>query len=65
MGLTGVQFVLNARGNRTGVLIDLKQHRRVWEDFYDAVIAESRQREPRVAWETVKRRLKAKRARRA
>ncbi|MBI4516866.1 MAG: hypothetical protein HY699_13735 [Deltaproteobacteria bacterium] len=64
MTLRGVQFVSDAEGNRTGVLIDLKRHRRVWEDFYDIMVAESRAREPRVDWKTVRERLLKKHARR-
>ncbi|MFQ5840468.1 MAG: hypothetical protein ACE5HK_07085 [Candidatus Methylomirabilales bacterium] len=64
MGVKGVQFVSDAEGNKTGVLIDLRRHRRVWEDLYDAMVAESRKDEPRMAWEDVKRRLRPKRKRR-
>jgi len=44
--MTGIQFVTNERGIKTGMLIDLKKHRRVWEDFYDGLIAEQRRAEP-------------------
>lgn len=57
MTINGVHFVSDASGKRTGVLIDLKRHRRLWEDLYDAMVAEKRKAEPRVAWEDVKRRL--------
>ncbi|MCI0690509.1 hypothetical protein L0337_00715 [candidate division KSB1 bacterium] len=39
------------------MLIDLKKHRRLWEDFYDLMIVESRRDEPRVDWQAAKRRL--------
>ncbi|HXA06026.1 MAG TPA: hypothetical protein VNY30_14350 [Bryobacteraceae bacterium] len=38
--------------------LDLRQHRRLWEDIYDTWIAERRKAEPRVAWKDVQRRLK-------
>ena len=58
MEIKGVQFLSDQKGQKTGVLIDLKRHRRIWEDLYDAMMAESRRGEPRVAWEAVKKRLK-------
>ena len=48
------------RGTITGLLLDLKQHSRLWEDIYDTWIAKQRKGEPRVAWKDVKRRLKRK-----
>jgi hypothetical protein len=36
------------------VLIDLKQHSELWEDFYDLAIARERQDEPRFSIEEVK-----------
>lgn len=33
--MNGVQFVVNEKGDRTAVLIDLKGYGEVWEDFYD------------------------------
>ncbi len=65
MGMKGVQFLADSEGRRTAVLIDLKRHRRIWEDLYDAMVAESRRDEPRVAWEDVKRHLRARRRKRA
>jgi hypothetical protein len=54
----GVQFVVNERGEKTAVVIDLKRHSEVWEDFYDATVARQRQGEPRKTLESVKRRLR-------
>ena len=61
MSLKGVQFLSDKDGNQSSVLLDLRRHRRLWEDLYDAMLAESRRDEPRVAWADVKRRLRAKR----
>lgn len=55
--MTGIKFVTNGRGKPEAVLIDLKRHGRLWEDFYDNLLAEQRKNEPRVKWETVKKRL--------
>ena len=56
--MKGVQFVVNERGEKTAVVIDLRKHSEVWEDFYDASVARQRQGEPRETIESVKRRLR-------
>ena len=40
--MRGIEFVTNERGHKTAVLIDLKRHGELWEDFYDSVIARNR-----------------------
>jgi hypothetical protein len=55
--MTGIKFVTNGKGQPTAVQIDLKRHGRLWEDFYDALVAKQRAKEPTVSWETVKKRL--------
>jgi len=35
----GIQFLVNGRGEKTSVIIDLKEHAKLWEDFYDKLIA--------------------------
>ena len=30
--MTGIQFIVDKKGNKTGVLIDLKKHKELWED---------------------------------
>jgi hypothetical protein len=55
--MSGIQFVVDERGEQTAVQIDLRKHRRLWEDFYDNAIAESRQSEKRDSWTRVKARL--------
>ncbi len=55
--MKGVQFVVDARGQKTAVVIDLKRHAAVWEDFCDVAVARSRQEEPRESLAAVKRRL--------
>ena len=55
--MKGVQFVVDERGEKTAVVIDLKRHAAVWEDFSDIAVAKSRQDEPRESLAAVKRRL--------
>ncbi len=55
--MKGVQFVVDEHGEKTAVVIDLKRHSEVWEDFLDVATAKSRQDEPRETLGAVKRRL--------
>ena len=43
--MTGIQFVTDERGRKVGVLIDLKKHGAIWEDFRDGLVSESRRKE--------------------
>ena len=49
--MTGIQFVTDEKGRRVGVLIDLKKHGAVWEDFRDGLISESRRKEKGIPYE--------------
>jgi hypothetical protein len=55
--MKGIQFLVDEKGERSAVLIDLKKHSRLWEDFYDRAIARSRKGEPRESLESVKKHL--------
>lgn len=52
------QFVVDARGKKTGVILSLKQYEKLMEDLHDlAVVAERRSEKP-LSIEDMKRRLK-------
>jgi hypothetical protein len=55
--MKGVQFVVDEEGNKKAVLIDLKVHGQLWEDFYDGMIAERRANDPVEPLEAVKKRI--------
>lgn len=55
--MEGIQYVLDDKGEKTAVLIDLKKHRDLWEDFYDVALARERMNEPRESLESVKKRI--------
>ena len=57
--MKGVQFVVDEHGNKTAVVIDLKQNAELWEDLFDNAVANSREKEPRESLESVKKRLSA------
>ena len=40
--MSGIQFVTDEKGRKVGVLIDLKKHGAIWEDFWDGLVSESR-----------------------
>jgi hypothetical protein len=56
--MSGVTFMVDSRGEKTAAVIDLRRYRKLWEDFYDTVVVESRAKEPRESLDSVKRRLK-------
>ncbi len=49
--MTGIQFVTDEKGRKVGVLIDLKIHGAVWEDFADGLVSESRRKEKGIPYE--------------
>jgi len=55
--MSGVQFMINDIGKKTAVVIDLKKHGRMWEDFYDVMLAEDRSAEPRESLSAVRKKL--------
>ncbi len=55
--MTGIKFLVNGKGERTAVQIDLKKHGRFWEDFCDALVANERAQEPTESLEVVRRKL--------
>ena len=61
--MDGIHYLVDSKGRRKAVQIDLARHGALWEDFHDILVAESRTNEPRVSFETVKRRLRARAAR--
>ena len=55
--MKGIRFVVDDAGERTAVLIDLDEHSRLWEDFYDIWLAQQREAEPRESLEEVRGKL--------
>ena len=55
--MSDIQFVIDDKGTKTAVIIDLNKCADVWEDFYDTLIAHERANEPRETLASVKRRL--------
>jgi hypothetical protein len=49
--LSGIRFVTDEKGRKAGVLIDLKKHGAIWEDFWDGLVSESRRKEKGIPYE--------------
>ena len=54
----GVKVLRDARGRETAVVIDLRRHRALWEDFADVALARSRAKEPTESIAAVRARLR-------
>lgn len=57
--MKGIEFVLAPDGTKKAVVIDLTENAELWEDFYDAALAEERSKEPRESVAEVRRHLDA------
>jgi len=53
----GISYLTDDAGNRMAVVLDLRKHRRLWEDISDCLRVESRRMEPRDSLETVRKKL--------
>ena len=58
--MQGINYVTNEDGKRVAVMIDLKKHGELWEDFYDGLTAKKRKGEPRESLDAVRNLLKRK-----
>jgi hypothetical protein len=65
MNMPGIEFLRDRKGRQKSVLIDLKKHKRLWEDLYDAYLAHSRRGDRRESLATVKRLVEASAKRKA
>ena len=49
--MSGIQFLTDGKGRKVGVLIDLKKHGAIWQDFWDGFVSESRRKEKSIPYE--------------
>ena len=52
--MDGIQFLINEKGEKTAVLLDLEQWGDLWEDFYDILVSRSRADEEVVSWDDLR-----------
>ncbi len=55
--MNDIQYIVDDKGTKRAVIIDLDKFSDLWEDFYDSLIARSRADEPRESLNTVKKHL--------
>ena len=65
MNMPGIEFLMDRNGRKKAVLIDLKKHRLLWEDLFDAYIAHQRRNEPRESLARVRKMVEVKAKRKA
>ncbi|MHB1050578.1 MAG: hypothetical protein ACYC09_10895 [Bacteroidota bacterium] len=58
--MKGIDYVVDKRGKKKAVVVDLKVHGAAWEDFYDNLVADMRAHEPRTSLASLKVKLKKK-----
>ena len=52
--MQGIHFVTNQKQEKVAIMIDLKQHGAIWEDFEDVLIASQRAEEDTIALDQLK-----------
>lgn len=63
--MTGISYMVNDAGEKTAVVLDLRRHGRIWEDFYDRLLIEARRHEPRESLAEVREKLNSRAAKRS
>ena len=65
MNMPGIEFLIDQKGRKKAVLIDLKKHKGLWEDLFDTYVARQRRNEPRETLAQVRRHIERKANRKA
>jgi hypothetical protein len=52
--IKGIQYIVDDKGNKKSVILDLDKWGEYWEDFYDILVSESRRDEPNISWDKLK-----------
>ncbi len=58
MKLTQEQFIINAKGKKTGVILSMPQYQQLLEDLHDLAIVAERRQEPTLTLAELKKRLR-------
>ena len=57
--MTGIRYITDKQGRKTEVVIDLKKHGQIFEDFLDVLLIEERKNEESIPFEDFVQQLKA------
>ena len=52
--MRGIDYLIDEHGRKKAAVIDLRAWGKLWEDFQDVLVSESRKNEPTVSWEELK-----------
>jgi len=52
--IKGIQYIVDDKGNKKSVILDLDKWGEYWEDLYDILVSEARRDEPNISWEKLK-----------
>lgn len=55
--MQGINFVVDEKGDKKAVLIDLEKWGELWENFYDVLISHERENEDEISWEDLQQEL--------
>jgi hypothetical protein len=55
--MKGVEYVVDEKGEKKAVVLDLKIHRDVWEDLCDVLKVKERENEPRESLASIKKKV--------
>ena len=55
--MRGVKFLVDKKGKKTAVVLDLRRNAALWEDVFDSALARERASEPREPLASVRRKL--------
>ncbi len=58
MKLSQEQFIINAKGKKTGVILSMPQYQQLLEDLHDLAIVAERRQEPTLTLAELKKRLR-------
>jgi hypothetical protein len=56
--MKGVRYIVDDKGRKTAVVLDLKVHGELWEDIHDVLVVRKRRNEPTAPLDDVMKRLK-------
>jgi hypothetical protein len=57
-GISDEQYIIDAKGNRKGVILSIERYEQMTEDLHDLAVVAERRNEQTISLEEMKRRLK-------
>ena len=52
--MRGIDYLIDEHGRKKAAVIDLRAWGKLWEDFQDVLVSESRKHERRIPWSILK-----------